>query len=71
MPAHPNPDLEIFTYELPELLNNVIAGALFRHCEHSGRTKSSAANSSAANQSKTRLLRYARNDEILEFINIL
>ena len=30
---HPNPDLEIFIYELPELLNNVIASELFRHCE--------------------------------------
>ena len=29
----PNPDLEIFIYELPQLLNNVIASALFRHCE--------------------------------------
>ena len=43
-----NLDLEIFIYELPELLNNVIA--------------------SVAKQSKTRLLRYARNDGILEFI---
>ena len=45
---HPNPDLEIFIYELPELLNNVIA--------------------SVAKQSRFRLLRYARNDGILEFI---
>ncbi len=50
MPLTPNPDLEIFIYELPELLNSVIA--------------------SVAKQSKTRLLRYARNDGILEFIKI-
>ena len=25
--SNPNPDLEIFIYELPELLNNVIASA--------------------------------------------
>ena len=31
----PNLDLEIFIYELSELLNNVIASALFRHCERS------------------------------------
>ena len=45
---NPNPDLEIFIYELPELLNNVIA--------------------SVAKQSRFRLLRYARNDGILEFV---
>ena len=35
MITYPNPDLEIFIYELPEpeLLNNAIASALFRHCE--------------------------------------
>jgi hypothetical protein len=33
--SNPNPDLEIFIYELPELLNDVIASALFRHCERS------------------------------------
>ena len=61
----PNPNLEIFIYELPELLNSVIAR--IRHCEHifdcvyktngfmqakMGRTNSSVANSSVANQSR-------------------
>ena len=74
---NPNPDLEIFIYELPELLNDVIANALFRHCEN-------PVIASAAKKSRFRLVSFAgvsyaglrlsvrpifaRNDWILEFI---
>ena len=38
----PNPNLEIFIYELPELLNSVIAR--IRHCERSGRSPAQLTN---------------------------